>query len=704
MGSSEIKPPSSASGSIRIVAGVVFLTATALHLLLVVGPHLVYFQQGPVFLTTMDFLKRTVVRPGGLAEYASLFLTQWCLYPWVGALAMTASAGMVCLATWFVLVPVTGGRVSWVFAWLPALVLVMLYSRYDYHLTHGLALSGALVGAGVYARVRWRGFAARLALFAALGAAAYLACGGMVALFGVLCGIYEIGHRRRIVLGGVCVLVSASVPGVVAAWSYALRAVDAYEPLWPYALMNFTRPSLVPTLLPRGYPRPSLEPRFVLELTLAALPVVLMILTMFRGRIARLLRLLRRLLRLGGRRRAPDGAEGRTHPLAVLWSAVSIVVFVALGWVLTVWSLDADERTRLGIGCDVDRGAWAQALAKAGTLAPEHYDAMIMHDVNRALFHTGRLPYDMFRFPQKRIVAGIKFRLTDGLFLYTHRVRNLHQACLKSSALLYELGQLNLADKETQVAREIFGDRPALMKRMVSICLIKRKPSLARTYLRRLRRNPLYARWAQDVLDRLRDDAMPAEFAHPHPAVIRRDLNWRGLELFLDTNAEIQVPPGAQRPEDNTNETVLLQLLQADPTNRMAFEYLMAHYLLRRRPDKVYENLRRLDDFDYPPGVIPRHYEEAAWVYMMKKGIRPPDFHGRRPSVAVAEELQGWRTSFRTWHQSTGEAKAAAEKELERMYGHTYFFYDALGYSVRRTKPSLVDAVTGASAWQRDRF
>jgi len=619
MGSSEIKPPSSASGSIRIVAGVVFLTATALHLLLVVGPHLVYFQQGPVFLTTMDFLKRTVVRPGGLAEYASLFLTQWCLYPWVGALAMTASAGMVCLATWFVLVPVTGGRVSWVFAWLPALVLVMLYSRYDYHLTHGLALSGALVGAGVYARVRWRGFAARLALFAALGAAAYLACGGMVALFGVLCGIYEIGHRRRIVLGGVCVLVSASVPGVVAAWSYALRAVDAYEPLWPYALMNFTRPSLVPTLLPRGYPRPSLEPRFVL-------------------------------------------------------------------------------------GCDVDRGAWAQALAKAGTLAPEHYDAMIMHDVNRALFHTGRLPYDMFRFPQKRIVAGIKFRLTDGLFLYTHRVRNLHQACLKSSALLYELGQLNLADKETQVAREIFGDRPALMKRMVSICLIKRKPSLARTYLRRLRRNPLYARWAQDVLDRLRDDAMPAEFAHPHPAVIRRDLNWRGLELFLDTNAEIQVPPGAQRPEDNTNETVLLQLLQADPTNRMAFEYLMAHYLLRRRPDKVYENLRRLDDFDYPPGVIPRHYEEAAWVYMMKKGIRPPDFHGRRPSVAVAEELQGWRTSFRTWHQSTGEAKAAAEKELERMYGHTYFFYDALGYSVRRTKPSLVDAVTGASAWQRDRF
>ena len=41
-------------------------------------------------------------------------------------------------------------------------------------------------------------------------------------------------------------------------------------------------------------------------------------------------------------------------------------------------------------------------------------------------------------------------------------------------------------------------------------------------------------------------------------------------------------------------ETMLERLLERNPRNRMAFEYLMAHYLLTRQIDKMVANLRPL--------------------------------------------------------------------------------------------------------------
>ena len=62
-------------------------------------------------------------------------------------------------------------------------------------------------------------------------------------------------------------------------------------------------------------------------------------------------------------------------------------------------------------------------------------------------------------------------------------------------------------------------------------------------------------------------------------------------------------------PVDQT----LAALLEHNPRNKMAFEYLMACYLLTGRVDKIVENMDRLRDLGYQR--IPTLYEEAILIY-----------------------------------------------------------------------------------------
>ena len=65
-------------------------------------------------------------------------------------------------------------------------------------------------------------------------------------------------------------------------------------------------------------------------------------------------------------------------------------------------------------------------------------------------------------------------------------------------------------------------------------------------------------------------------------------------------------------------ESLLLRLLKRNRHNRMAFEYLMAHYLLTDKLEKLVANLYRFGDFDYPQ--LPRHCQEALIIYQETTG------------------------------------------------------------------------------------
>jgi hypothetical protein len=119
---------------------------------------------------------------------------------------------------------------------------------------------------------------------------------------------------------------------------------------------------------------------------------------------------------------------------------------------------------------------------------------------------------------------------------------------------------------------------------------------------------------------------------------------------------------------------MLSDLLEKNRQNRMAFEYLMAWYLLTRQLDKFIQNLDRLDDFDYLE--IPRHYGEAILLYMFDRR-KPVKLHSHRLSSELPQRFKGFLQVYNRY----GEDKRAPFNELAKNYGNSYFFYYVYGES-----------------------
>ena len=118
----------------------------------------------------------------------------------------------------------------------------------------------------------------------------------------------------------------------------------------------------------------------------------------------------------------------------------------------------------------------------------------------------------------------------------------------------------------------------------------------------------------------------------------------------------------------------LEELLRRNKHNKMAFEYLMAHYLLTKQLDKFIESLPRLDDFGYKS--IPRHYQEAIVLYIgtTRKNI---DLGGRKMD---AETVRRYNEINKIGEQFSHNADIAW-RALAPRFGRTYYFYFIFGMS-----------------------
>jgi hypothetical protein len=134
-------------------------------------------------------------------------------------------------------------------------------------------------------------------------------------------------------------------------------------------------------------------------------------------------------------------------------------------------------------------------------------------------------------------------------------------------------------------------------------------------------------------------------------------------------------------------ETMLLRLLERNRHNRMAFEYLMAHYLLTRQLDKFALHIKRLADFDYPD--IPRHYEEAM-LLLIRSGRQYGEFGLENRQIS-------WETQRRFNNFSLVVGRHLRDKEAARNatmpgFGDTYCFYYLFGSPVIKHPSAVASA------------
>jgi tetratricopeptide (TPR) repeat protein len=598
---------------------VVFLALSYAYIVLRVDPAVIYDSywvtgRFPLFQTGSAFLHGFLSYPGGLADYASAFLCQFYHWPWAGGLAITAVTALLCLAMWLYLTA-AGGAPPRAVHLAPAVLVLMLFGQYDNALPTALSLLTAAAGAAAYVRLPLRSWPLRLSAFVILAGVVCWLGAGAVLMMSVLCGVYELaaGWRGLGAAFGALAMVSLLVAAV---WVFRTDLTQAYERLLPPFAARKEAGLLLARCLYLLFPCAALVMAF--------------------GRGA------------GRRHGGPGtgvaaasvaGALGeRAAACARILEPFALLALAAL----PVWlAYDDASAAALRVEHCARERAWESVLREARRVPAARYDAPVKWQVNRALYYTGRLGDSMFCYPQDAL----------GLFPSGRALawmKSYGVGCMKYSDIEIELGRVNEAEHMANEALELLGDRPAVLQRLALIHIVKGRREAARLFLRALGKDLVYADWARLQLDRLDSGPLMAD-----------DDEVAGIRSVMVLDDATGFP---------TLREMLEQLLERNPRNRMAFEYLMADYLLAGDLDGIVRNIGRLGDFGYPD--IPRHYQEAVTLYRARTG-KSPDL-GR---FSISGDTERRFDGFEAAVASFGHDRRAARDALSARYADTYFFY-----------------------------
>ena len=143
---------------------------------------------------------------------------------------------------------------------------------------------------------------------------------------------------------------------------------------------------------------------------------------------------------------------------------------------------------------------------------------------------------------------------------------------------------------------------------------------------------------------------------------------------------------------DWSTEQILQQCLEANPSNRMAFEYLLAHYLLTSDMEGFASVAPRLKDF-YPE--LPTHVQEALLGFRNEIGSLPPGIDG---SAIDAETESRFQSFLSIWTQRQNGPPEEAWKALEPGFGGTWWFFYIFGRTAAGPPPQARADASKATA------
>jgi hypothetical protein len=605
-----------------ILRYVVFFVLFFLWMWLRVDISLVYeaHPTSPAFLTGSAFFREHLTYPGGLVAYASALLSQAYFRAWAGALVVTLVALVISWATDVIVCALGAARVR-VIAFVPAILMLAAFTGLASQLSTYFGPAVVVACTAAYTVLTRRSEAVRLAVFLLVSPALYYAVGGPYLLFAVIVVFFEL-------LAG-----KSRLPALV-----ALLAMEAV----PYAVGSYLLALAPPEVYLRGLPfhRETEQVPWHLVLLLDASLALA-------GPIA-----------LGAARVLPARADEAVVKRTVmrgtpLQGSVALWLVTAAA-VLLVYNPTSVRPMRLARAAREAR--WEDVLREARRLPPERFDLVVLQHVNRALYETGRLPSEMFTYPQGPGSLMVDMQLGRSPEEQARLMKQRSGLFFQLGDLDLRLGLVNEAEQEAHEALTVHGPHPEVLKRLALVNMVKGQPEAARALLNAMTHDLTQGRWAADTL-RVPDTGS----------------GWGG-DVVRSVRANMLLEDNVRL--GNTIEARCLALLKRNPANRMAFEYLMAYYLLNRQLDRFAENLSRLRQLHYRS--LPRHCEEAILIYETETR-KPAD----RAGLTVSDRaLRDFADFYGTVAAAARAGDPAGARDvLARKYGNSYFFYHTFGES-----------------------
>ena len=604
-----------------------------LYVWLIIDPRLVdhavgilFPYDGLSFTAGWPFFQEHLLRPGGIVEYVARFLSPFFCWAWIGALIVTAVAWATCVSV-DALTRLAGRPRGLVARLGPPMLLLALYAGYSQPLRTVLSLLAVLAGFGCYVRLAPRGRAAWTIFVLTLCVVLDYIAGSASVLFPFLVAVYEILVRRKLLAGLAGLFCGLIVPGLLGAALFDQGLRESYGTF------------LAPVSGVARSDRP-----YLLALYLV-FPVVLAGSAL---REAGAFRYFVRAKRAPSRKASPSRSTGVLPFLRAERSSRSMKVTAVLLTVAAIAWFIRDPRSKIMLKIDYcsQHEMWPEALNAAAKMPPHQYSGHFNRNVMLALYHAGRLGDEMFCYPQPANAAE--------LYAISPAEDDV-PSYLQLARLFLDMGEVNRAERHACEALCGTGDLPALLEQLATINIVKGRPETAKVFLNALSKKPLYHQAAQETLQKLADDPRMED----DPTVSRL----RAVMLDRDSvSYSVSV------------EVMLLELLARNRHNKMAFDFLMVHYLLTGRPEQVVANLQYLKDFGYQS--IPRHFQEAV----VARASATDDWELTK-EYEIPPEVLGQEVLLKQILADAPNKDEAMNAAVAAGLGHSYLFFLEFGRS-----------------------
>jgi hypothetical protein len=526
----------------------IVFTACFLDFLFRVHPKLILELQSPAFLMDINFFKEFLQIPGGLIDWLSAAFMQFWTSDLFIAIFLTLCCWFIAFLTRKWLEILTENRLIHTFHLIPAVLLVFLHSQYDFNLSITLAFIINLSLLNIF--VRWTPKRPIILTVAGIIALVLLfwITGGAFLICGVLFGFNELIVKKRYKNGLFILVFSSLLPYTALSSVFLVTLKQAY--LHNLISENSIKFWSIGYIIPLFY---------ILVSIIASLTK--------KGVVQKSLKKITKLIRLG--------------ELNVRWQcALGTLLIISAAFLLTEQTYNKNLYLDLEINQLTREGRWEDVLntAKQCTNA----SPLLSCQINLALFESGMLLDRMFSFPQ---VFGSFGLLMDFNWCSYWPV--------KSSDVYWKLGLVNESLHWAHEAFELNGPTPEILKRLGMAYMVKGDHAAAKRFFLNLKNVPFQGKTADDLI-RLNDN--PSELAQDsaveyiQSCIPSEDLahfnafSYRELELLLKRNHY----------------------------NKMAFEYLIAYYLLTGNLNGIANYIPAFGFFKY--SQVPIHVQEALLV------------------------------------------------------------------------------------------
>ncbi|MCP4451130.1 MAG: hypothetical protein GY809_06690 [Planctomycetes bacterium] len=606
----------------------IFFGVCTAYLAQVTEPSLLYSGFGSVLPhvsacpTNFAFLGDALSRPGGLVFAITCVLSQCFISSWPGALAiMLTGLALSELARRHFRAAGFGNLT--VLTCLPVITIILTYSRYKHPLLGVLVVCLGLFSAWILALVpRERSKLGVLLLCVTTVATFWL--GGTGAW--IVCLAMTLIHALRGRQHGMALTLGLPMSLVIIWILLRYSALTDVSQAWPLTL---------PHTEPVTGGMKTFSKRLMIALY-GIVPGCLSVLLLGRWAYRGLFKKPRKHKKTSGVRPSKGRLVGMAQTVTTL-----TLPFVILGLSLH-FSHDPLSKAYVQIHTYGHLRQWDDVLAVARQLPKGQTNVYIHHAIVRALSHTGRLPLDLLNFPQTQ----------QGVFL-THETSVSALTQLKLHDLFLDLGQVNMAEKQASELLASDVEFGFIYERLAWIHIIKEQYDTARIFVNALNKNPLHRKAA---------DALAHTLIHGLPADQVKRIE--RIRACMPTHRE---------PVPEQLDQMLIQLLDHNPDNQMAFEYLMTLYCVTGQVHKVAQWLPHAARFNDP--VTPPLYQEAALIHFAsrKQAVDTNRIPIAPETIKRYERFMQLNTAFRKTR------KKALLNQLIREFGSSYFFYLAFG-------------------------